>query len=119
MASTPYLYLYTTPLDPPNWRLGTQIYHAIGKTLECLLDTAEVTTAVLIVAILCLCIWKQEVRVLPLIGAVGVCFHEWALVFTFILQVSFILLSLGGMVNLVLWELFLKGVWRRVCHGGR
>ena len=116
MASTPYPYLYTTPRDPPNWRLGTQIYHAIGKTLEYLLETAEVTTAVLIVAIFCLCIWKQEVRVLLLIGVVAVYFQEWALVFTFILQVSFILLYFGWMVNLVLWELFLKGVWRRVCH---
>jgi len=118
MSSTPYLYLYTTSHDPPNWRLGTHIYHAIGKTLEYLLETAEVATAVIIIAILCLCIWKQGVRVLPLIGVVGVCFHQWALVFTLIIQVSFILLALGGMVNIVLWELFLKGVWRRVCHGG-
>jgi len=118
MESTPYLYLYTTPLDPPHWRLGTKLYHAIGKTLEYLLETGEVATAALIILILCLCLWKQEVRILPIIGVVGACFHEWALVFTFVLQVSFIILALGGIVNSLLWKLFLKGAWREVCRGG-
>ena len=118
MESTPYLYLYTTPLDPPNWRLGTKLYHAIGKILEYLLETAEVATAVLIISILCLCLWKQEIRILPIIGVVGACLHEWALVFTFALQVSFILLALGGIVNFLLWKFFLKGVWREVYRDG-
>jgi len=58
--------------------------------------------------------WKQEVCALPLIGVVGVSSASGPLSLRFILQVSFILLALRGMVDLVLWEFFLKDVWRRV-----
>ncbi|KAG0130378.1 hypothetical protein HOY82DRAFT_670609 [Tuber indicum] len=119
MTPNRYLYLYTTPDDPPNWLLGTQIYRAIGQIFECLLERAEGTTVILIVSILALGIWKQEMCVVLIVGIVAVCFREWTFVFTFIFQVSSIILAVAGIVNLVLWKLFLKGVWGQVCHGRR
>ncbi|KAG0640180.1 hypothetical protein HOY80DRAFT_959987 [Tuber brumale] len=119
MPPNHYLYLYTTPYDPPNWRLGTQIYHAIGQILEYLLDRAEGATVIIILSILALGIWKQEMRIVLIVGIVAICFWEWALVFTFIFQVGLIILAVAGIVNFVLWRLFLKGVWEQVCHGRR
>ncbi|PWW74198.1 hypothetical protein C7212DRAFT_365406 [Tuber magnatum] len=105
--------------NPPNWRLAAKIYQAIGRTLECLLDWADVATGITILSILALSISKQEMCIVPIIAFVGVFFHEWVLVCMLVIQLSFITLAMAGIVNFVLWKLLLKEFWAQVCHGRR